>query len=57
MLSKVNCNQFCELSAQPFAIGILVETYSVLPMLLSWQVGFGYMCVHMFAPAYLTSDT
>lgn len=28
-----------KLGAQPFAIGILAATYSVLPMLLSWQVG------------------
>ncbi|MHB8908162.1 MAG: MFS transporter [Syntrophales bacterium] len=27
------------LGAQPFAIGILAATYSVFPMLLSWQVG------------------
>jgi len=28
-----------KLGAQPFAIGILAATFSVLPMLLSWQVG------------------
>ncbi len=28
-----------ELGAQPFAIGILAATFSVLPMLLSWQAG------------------
>ncbi len=28
-----------KLDAQPFAVGILASTYSVLPMLLSWQVG------------------
>ncbi|MHB9098475.1 MAG: MFS transporter, partial [Syntrophales bacterium] len=28
-----------QLGAQPFAIGILAATFSVLPMLLSWQVG------------------
>jgi MFS family permease len=28
-----------ELGAQPFAVGILAATFSVLPMLLSWQVG------------------
>jgi MFS family permease len=27
------------LGAQPFAVGILAATYSVLPMLFSWQVG------------------
>src|SRR5512137_543079 len=25
--------------AQPFAVGVLAATYSVFPMLLSWQVG------------------
>ena len=28
-----------KLGAQPFAVGILAATFSVLPMLLSWQVG------------------
>ena len=28
-----------KLGAQPFAVGILAGTFSVLPMLLSWQVG------------------
>jgi predicted MFS family arabinose efflux permease len=28
-----------KLGAQPFAVGILVATFSVLPLLLSWQVG------------------
>ena len=28
-----------KLGAQPFAVGILAATFSVLPMLISWQVG------------------
>jgi hypothetical protein len=45
-----------KLGAQPFAIGILVATYSVLPMLLSWQVGglsdrFGSRWLLMFGAA------
>ncbi len=28
-----------KLGAQPFAVGILAATFSVLPMLLSWQIG------------------
>jgi MFS family permease len=28
-----------KLGAQPFAVGILVATYSILPVFLSWQVG------------------
>jgi MFS family permease len=28
-----------QLGAQPFAVGILAATFSVLPMLISWQVG------------------
>ena len=45
-----------KLGAQPFAIGILAATYSVLPMLLSWQVGrlsdrFGSRWLLMFGAA------
>ena len=28
-----------KLGAQPFAVGILAATFSLLPMLFSWQVG------------------
>jgi MFS family permease len=42
--------------AQPFVVGVLVATYSVFPMLLSWQVGrlsdrFGSRWLLMFGAA------
>ena len=45
-----------KLGAQPFAVGTLVASYSLLPMLLSWQVGrlsdrFGSRWLLMFGAA------
>lgn len=45
-----------KLGAQPFAVGLLAGTFSVLPMLLSWQVGklsdrFGSRWLLMFGAA------
>ena len=45
-----------KLGAQPFAVGILVATYSLLPVFLSWQVGrlsdrFGSRWLLMFGAA------